>query len=78
MFPITWEGSGDRFDRIQIFDPNALGGEGRVMRSATIGYGDMEERQVTIVAAARLGRFQLTCWNGENKAVLTTRRLIVE
>ena len=36
MFPITWEGPGDRFDRIQISCPNALGGEGRVVRSAAI------------------------------------------
>jgi Ca-activated chloride channel homolog len=78
MFPVTWEGPGDRYDSIQIFDPQAVNGEGKVVRSATLTHGDMEKRQVSMAAPAKLGGFMLRYWNGENKAVLATRALRVE
>ncbi len=70
---VTWEGPGGRYDSIQIFDPSARGGEGKVMRTATIAYGDIEQHQVTLAAPAKLGAFELRYWDGTGRRVIATR-----
>lgn len=77
LFDIGWDGPGDRYDSIQIFDPNALGGEGKAVRSATIIHGDMEKRQVTMAAPAKLGQFELRYWDGRQRRVIAARPIEV-
>lgn len=77
MFTVTWVGPGDRYDSIQIFEPSARGGEGKVMRSANITHGDMDNRQVALAAPARLGGFQLRYWEGRQRRVIATRPIQV-
>jgi len=73
MFEVAWEGPGDRYDAIQIFDPQARNGEGKVIRSATVAHGDIEKRLVTLAAPAKLGRFELRYWDGRGRRVIGTR-----
>ena len=76
-FEVTWDGPGDRYDAIRLFDPGALNGDGRVVRSRTIIHGDMEKRQVTLAAPARLGTFELRYWDGKNRRTIATRPIEV-
>ncbi len=76
-FVVTWDGPGDRYDRIQVFDPTARMGEGKVVRTATLQHGDFEERSVKMTAPAELGTVQLRYWDGRARRVLATRDLEV-
>ncbi len=76
-FVVTWDGPGDRYDGIRLFDPNALGGEGKALRSTTIIHGDMEKRQVTLAAPARLGTYELHYRDGKNRRTLAIRPIEV-
>lgn len=77
MFTVTWDGPGDRYDSIQIFDPSARGGEGKVVRSANLTHGDMDRRQVTMAAPAKLGSFELRYWEGRPRQVIGRRPIEV-
>ena len=76
-FRVTWDGPGDRYDSIEIFDPAARGGEGKVLRRVTLARGDRETRTVELPAPSKLGTVQLRYWDGRRYRVLATREIEV-
>ncbi|HLS83972.1 MAG TPA: VWA domain-containing protein [Arenimonas sp.] len=71
---LRWQGPGSAGDSIQLFDPAADGGAGKVLAykqlQADPGYGT---RTLTLPLPQQAGRFELRYWNGDNRAVLVTR-----
>jgi Ca-activated chloride channel family protein len=77
-FTVGWIGPGARFDEVQVFDPAARGGDGQVMDSQrVITDKGAAQRQVTVVAPATPGNYELRYYNGDNRKVLVTRPLRV-
>jgi Ca-activated chloride channel family protein len=75
---VGWTGPGARFDDVQVFDPAARGGQGQVLDSQRVATDkDAARRQVTVVAPAVPGDYQLRYYNGDNREVLATRPLRV-
>lgn len=74
---VTWTGPGARRDAIQIFDPQAGNGAGKVVESRRIVNGDMDARSVDLHAPAKPGSYELRYYNGDNRTVLATRALVV-
>ncbi len=75
---VGWSGPGERYDEVQVFDPAARGGRGHVVdNKRVLENGDAGKRQVTLVAPATPGDYQLRYWNGDNSTVLATRALRV-
>jgi len=72
-FEIAWIGPGMLRDSIELFDPKANDGQGRVLKTIRLVNGDFEERTVRLIAVARPGQYELRFWNGDNRAVLATR-----
>lgn len=70
---VIWDGPAYRRDAVQIFDPEARGGEGRIVASRRIVNGDLDEQTVTLLAPVRPGTYQLRYWWGEGNEVLATR-----
>ncbi|MVA95893.1 VWA domain-containing protein [Nitratireductor sp. CAU 1489] len=77
-FSVEWTGPGARRDAIQLFDPRARAGEGKVLASTRLVSGDMDERIVALNAPATAGDYELRYYNGDNSAVLATRAISVE
>ncbi len=77
-FTVTWDGPGDRYDHVVLFDPQGNNGEGREIRGRRIIHGDMDERTVRLVAPAKPGAYELQYYYGRGKAVIGTRALEVK
>lgn len=76
-FEVTWDGPGGRYDSVRLFDPSALNGEGKGIRSRSIIHGDMEKRLVTLAAPAKLGTYELRYWDGTSRRTIATRPIEV-
>ncbi len=76
-FVVIWKGPGERRDTVQLFDTQADGGRGKLLRDQRIVNGDMESRTVRVVAPAEPGFYQLRYWSGEGRAVLASREIEV-
>ncbi|MHA7774214.1 vWA domain-containing protein [Roseibium sp. M-1] len=74
---ITWTGPGARYDAVQIFDPEARGGEGRVLHEKRLKNDDFDNNKASLPSPVKTGSYQLRYWNGDNKAVLATRPISV-
>ena len=75
---VGWTGPGARYDEIQVFDPAGNGGRGKVVDNKRVGDGPgAASREVTLVAPATPGEYQLRYYNGDNAKVLATRPLRV-
>lgn len=74
-FPIhvDWVGPGGRRDSVQVFSPQANGGQGKVMVEKRLTNGKFDENKVSMPAPAKPGSYILRYWNGENRTVLATR-----
>ncbi|MEM7059713.1 MAG: VWA domain-containing protein [Pseudomonadota bacterium] len=70
---VTWEGPGARYDDIQVWDPTARNGDGKVVTSKRLVQDDYDNRKVTMPAPAKPGAYELRYWNGQNRTVLATR-----
>jgi len=51
-FKVVWEGPGDRYDDIQLFDPNK-GPDGKVVQSKRLTHGDYDNNTVTLPGKGR-------------------------
>ncbi len=71
---VEWVGPGASIDNIEIFDPAARNGQGQVLVTRRVG----DDGKTTLRAPKVAGSYQLRYWNGDNRAVLATRPLIVE
>ena len=75
---IGWTGPGARFDEVQLFDPAAKNGDGRLVDSQRVTTDKgAAQRQATVVAPAVPGDYELRYYNGDNRKVLATRPLTV-
>lgn len=71
---IRWQGPGALLDDVQLFDPSAAGGVGRVLRSQRLNQDrGFDERTVRLVMAAEPGHYELRYWHGELQRVLARR-----
>jgi Ca-activated chloride channel family protein len=75
---VTWQGPGARYDEIQIWDPNAKGGEGKKLTGRRLRNDDYDNNKVTIKAPDKPGTYQLRYYNGDNRAVLAEREIAVQ
>ena len=76
-FDVAWEGPGARRDQIEIYDPEAQAGRGKVLYSKRIVNGDMDAQTVELIAPTETGTFELRYFNGDSRAVLATRPIAV-
>lgn len=77
-FTVTWAGPGARYDDVELFDPAARGGQGQRIDSQRVATAPaFAQRQVSLVAPAVAGTFQLRYYNGDNRQVLATRPITV-
>lgn len=74
---VEWTGPGGRYDAVELFDPSAKNGEGKVIRAKRLRNDDFENKTVSLTAPGRTGGYQLRYWNGDNKKVLATKTLDV-
>jgi len=77
-FSVSWKGPGARYDSVQIWDPAARGGQGKVVYERRVRAGDNDAQTVQLNAPKTPGAYELRYWNGDNKAVLLTRPLAVQ
>jgi len=77
-FGVIWTGPGARYDEVQIWDPNAKGGEGQRISAKRLRNGDYDNNQVTLSAPDKPGTYQLRYYNGDNRAVLAEREIVVQ
>ena len=74
---VTWVGPGNSRDDIQLFDPAASQGEGKVLFSRRIRQEDFENRTVRMVLPTTPGFYELRYYNGDDRKVLATRQIEV-
>ncbi|MEO1494576.1 MAG: VWA domain-containing protein [Pseudomonadota bacterium] len=74
---VGWEGPGDSYDRVEIFDPSARSGEGRTVRARAVRDGDLNERTVRLIAPAQPGAYTLRYFSSVSRQVLAERPLEV-
>ena len=75
---VKWQGPGARRDQIELFDPEAQGGRGKVLFSRRIVNGDLDGREVDLLVPAQAGEYQIRYFNGDSRDVLATRPITVE
>ncbi len=76
-FTVSWQGPGAKYDEIQLFDPNALNGEGKKLRGKRINSNGEGRGEIDLVAPVKPGDYQIRYWNGDNNAVMATSPLVV-
>ncbi|MCP4380527.1 MAG: VWA domain-containing protein [Hyphomicrobiales bacterium] len=76
-FDVSWVGPGARRDSVEIYDPDANNGDGKVVASVRLVNGDFDGRTVKLTAPTKTGPYQLRYWNGDSREVLATRPIEV-
>lgn len=74
---VEWVGPGIRRDAVEIFNPNT-GPDGKVITSVRLVNGDYDNKVVRLTVPATPGEYELRYYSGDNRAVLTTRPLLIE
>ena len=74
-FVVDWIGPGGRHDRIQIVDPLANNGEGKVVAGKRLHNDDLDNRKVTLIAPATPGFYRLQYWSGPDRVELASRQI---
>ena len=78
MFSLTWQGPGERFDVIYLYDPLARLGQGTIVRGRRlISSPDYEDRALDLVAPAEPGSYELHYLYGVSRDVIATRAIEV-
>lgn len=68
---VNWQGPGASRDDVQLFDPMAAEGEGRVIRSQRLNQDrGFDARSASLTLAAEPGHYELRYWHGERARVL--------
>ncbi|MEP2458726.1 MAG: hypothetical protein ABJH80_04110, partial [Nitratireductor sp.] len=78
FFAVAWVGPGAARDAVQLFDPAAKAGKGKVLASARLIGGDYDGKTVRIKAPAEPGTYQLRYHSGHSRVVLYETELVVE
>ena len=74
---VKWEGPGARYDEVQLWDPNARGGDGERLFNKRVRSEDFDNRTVSMPAPASPGSYELRYWQGDNRVVMATRPIEV-
>ena len=72
---IVWEGPGARYDEVQLWDPNAKGGEGKRLFNKRVRSADFDNKTVKLPGPAKPGQYELRYWHGDSRTVMATRPL---
>jgi Ca-activated chloride channel family protein len=77
-FTVTWTGPGARYDAVQVWNPRANAGRGKVLDNQRVQNDKTyDQRQVTLTAPAVPGEYTLRYWNGDNASLLHEQKLVV-
>ncbi len=74
-FTVTWDGPGEKYDYVSLFDPDGNNGEGRRIRDRRLQTSGYDKRQVTLVAPVKPGPYELRYYYGAARAVIGTRAI---
>jgi Ca-activated chloride channel family protein len=74
---IDWIGPGAQRDSIELYDPTAQQGKGKVLFGKRVRNGDFDNRKVSLVVPTEPGFYQLRYFNGDDREVLATREIEV-
>jgi Ca-activated chloride channel family protein len=76
---VNWRGPAGRRDDVQVFDPDAKGGSGAVVRSQRLSQDKgFDDGAVSLRMPKEPGRYELRYWNGDYSKVLATLPILVE
>ena len=71
VLTMQWQGPGGLRDDVQLFDPAAANGEGRVVRRQRLNQDrGFSAHNVSLTMAAEPGQYELRYWHGERARVL--------
>lgn len=76
-FDVTWKGPGAYRDAIEVFDPDANGGKGKLLVSKRLVNSKYDDRVVEVPAPKKAGNYRLRYYNTENRTVLAEKALTV-
>ncbi len=74
---VGWDGPGERYDSIVLFDPQGNNGEGREVRALRVNNGDMDAKTVRLTAPVTPGDYELQYQYGGRHDVIATRPITV-
>lgn len=76
-FVVGWQGPGERRDAVVLFDPKARDGQGRQFQYRRLVNGDMDKKQVKLVAPVYPGTYELRYAYRNERTVIATRAIEV-
>lgn len=76
-FVVGWQGPGEFRDAVILFDPKARGGQGRQFQYQRVVNGDMDKKQVKLVAPVYPGSYELRYAYRNERTVIATRAIEV-
>ncbi len=74
-FDVTWDGPGEKYDYVSLFDPTGNNGDGKRLRDRRVQSVGFEKRQVTLVAPVRPGIYELHYYYGTSRQVIGKRNI---
>jgi Ca-activated chloride channel family protein len=77
-FEASWVGPGAYRDQVEVFDPAAQGGRGKLLASSRLTSGGYDEKKVRIKAPAEPGSYMLRYFNADSRIVLFETEIAVE
>lgn len=76
-FEVSWVGPGATRDSIELYNPQANNGNGKVVATTRVVNGDYDNRTVKLTAPTAPGDYRLRYWNGDDRTVLATAPIAV-
>ncbi|MEM1161621.1 MAG: VWA domain-containing protein, partial [Pseudomonadota bacterium] len=73
---VVWEGPGEKYDRIEIFDPNS-GPDGKAVRRISLNGPGYDQNTVAMTLPATEGDYVLRYFSGTHRQVIGTRPISV-
>jgi Ca-activated chloride channel family protein len=77
-FEASWVGPDAYRDQVEVFDPAAQGGRGKLLASSRLTSGGYDEKKVRIKAPAEPGSYMLRYFNADSRIVLFETEIAVE
>lgn len=77
-FEVSWVGPGAYRDAIEVFDPQARGGKGKVLVAKRLVNSKYDDRIAELAAPKKAGAYLLRYFNSDNRAVLAEIPLTVK
>jgi len=77
-FEVSWVGPGAYRDAIEIFDPRARGGKGKVLVAKRLVNSKYDDRIAELPAPKKAGAYLLRYYNSDNRTVLAAQPITVK